>query len=96
MVTQTNLNEKSKDRYYLSILKVMKKLVPIDPTLLIIRAALGTILLFLVLIAHELAGVAGMVFVCILFAVAVSAPFWLKQGRKIYTYARRIYTERFF
>jgi hypothetical protein len=80
----------------LRILKVIKTLAPIDPTLLIIRAALGTILLFLVLIAHELAGVAGMVVVCILFAVGVSAPFWLKQGRKLYTYTRRIYTERFF
>ena len=80
----------------MSILKVVKKLFPIDPTLLIIRAALGTILLFLVLIAHELAGVGGMVMVFILFAVGVSAPFWLKQGKKLYAYTRRIYTERFF
>ena len=80
----------------MSILKVVKKLLPIDPTLLIIRAALGTILLFLVLIAHELAGVGGMVFVCILFVVGVAAPFWLKQGKKLYTYTRRIYIERFF
>jgi hypothetical protein len=80
----------------LSILKIVKKLVPIDPTLLIIRAALGTILMFLVLMAHELAGVGGMVLVCILFAVGVSVPFWLKQGKKLYTYTRRIYTERFF
>ena len=95
MVTQTDSNEKRKDKYCLSILKVVKKLVPIDPTLLIIRAALGTILLFLVLIAHELAGVGGMVSVCILFVVGVSAPFWLKQVKKLYTYTRRIYTERF-
>jgi hypothetical protein len=74
----------------------VKKLFPVDPTLLIIRAALGTILLFLVLIAHELAGVGGMVMVSILFAVGVSVPFWLKQGKKLYTYTRRIYTERFF
>jgi len=80
----------------LNILKVVKKLVPINPTLLIIRAALGTILLFLVLIAHELAGVGGMVFVCILFTLGVSAPFWLRKGKKLYTYTRRIYTERFF
>ena len=96
MVTQSDLNEKSKDKCYLSFLKVVKELVPIDPTLLIIRAALGTILLFLLLIAHELAGVGGMVLVCILFAAGVSAPFWLKQGRKLYTYTRSIYTERFF
>ena len=96
MVTQTDLNEKSKVKYYLSILKVVKKLVPIDPTLLIIRAALGTILLFLLLIAHELAGIGGMALVCILFAVGVTAPFLLKQGKKLYTYTRRIYTERFF
>ena len=95
MVTQTDLNEIRKDKYYLSILKVVKKLVPIDPTLLIIRAALGTILLFLLLIAHELAGIGGIVLVCILFAVGVSAPFWLKQVKKLYTYTRRIYTERF-
>ena len=80
----------------MSILKVVKKLVPIDPTLLIIRAALGTILMFLVLMAHELAGVGGMVLVCILFALGVSAPFWLRKGKKLYTYTRRIYTERFF
>ncbi len=96
MVTQSDLNEKIKDKYYLSILKVVKKLVPIDPTLLIIRAALGTILLFLVLLGHELAGLEGLVFVCVLFAVGVSAPFWLKQGKKLYAYTRRIYTERFF
>jgi hypothetical protein len=96
MLTQTDLNKKRKDKYLLSILKVVKKLFPIDPTLLIIRAALGTILLFLVLMAHEVAGVGGMVLVCILFAVGVSAPFWLKQGKKLYTYTRRIYTERFF
>ena len=57
MLTQTDLNEKGKDKYKLSILRVVKKLVPIDPTLLIIRAALGTILMFLVFMAHELAGV---------------------------------------
>jgi len=96
MVTQTDFNEKRKDKYWLSILRAVKKLVPIDPTLLIIRAALGTILMFLVLMAHELAGVGGMVSVCILFAVGVSAPFWLRKGKKLYTYTRRIYTERFF
>ena len=96
MANQTDLNEKSKVKYYLSILKVVKKLVPIDPTLLIIRAALGTILLFLLLIAHELAGIGGIVLVCILFAVGVSAPFSLKQVKKLYIYTRRIYTERFF
>jgi hypothetical protein len=96
MVIHTGLYEIRKDKYKLSILKVVKKLVPIDPTLLIIRAALGTILLFLVLMAHELAGVGGMVIVCILFSVGMSAPFWLKQGKKLYPYMRRIYTELFF
>jgi len=96
MLTQPIYNEKRKDKYKLSILRVVKKLVPIDPTLLIIRAALGTILMFLVLMAYELAGVGGMVLVCILFTVGVSAPFWLRKGKKLYTYTRRIYTERFF
>jgi hypothetical protein len=82
MLTQTNLNEKSEDKYKLSLSRVVKKLVPIDPTLLIIRAALGTILMFLVLMAHELAGVGGIVFVCILFAIGVSAPFWLTRRKK--------------
>jgi len=82
MLTQPIYNEKRKDKYKLSILKVVKKLVPIDPTLLIIRAALGTILMFLVLMAHELAGVGGIAFVCILFAIGVSAPFWLTKRKK--------------
>jgi hypothetical protein len=82
MLAQTDLNEKGKDRYRLSILRVVKKLVPIDPTLLIIRAALGMILMFLVLMAHELAGVGGIVFVCILFAIGMSAPFWLMRRKK--------------
>jgi hypothetical protein len=73
---------KKKDKYKLSILRVVKKLVPIDPTPLIIRAALGTILMFLLLMAHELAGVGGMVLVCILFAIGVSAPFWLTRRKK--------------
>ena len=59
MLTQTDLNEKRKDKYTLSILRVVKILVPIDRTLLIIRAALGTILMFIVLMAHEFAGVGG-------------------------------------
>jgi hypothetical protein len=96
MVTQTDLNEKRKDKYKVSIFKVAKKLVPIDPTLLIIRAALGTILMFLVLMAHELAGVGGMVLVCIIFTIGVSAPYWLKQGKKLHAFTRRIYTELFF
>jgi len=82
MLTQTNLIEKSEDKYKLNLLRVVKKLVPIDPTLLIIRAALGTILMFLMLMAHELAGVGGMVFVCILFAIGMSAPFWLTRRKK--------------
>ena len=82
MLTQPIYNEKRKDKYKLSILRAVKILVPIDPTLLIIRAALGTILMFLVLMAHELAGVGGMVFVCILFAIGVSAPFWLTRRKK--------------
>ena len=82
MLTQTDLNEKGKYRYKLSILRVVKKLVPIDPTLLIIRAALGTILMFLVLMAHEYAGVVGIVFVCILFVIGMSAPFWLTRRKK--------------
>ena len=73
---------KKKDKYKLSILRVVKKLVPIDPTPLIIRTALGTILMFLLLTAHELAGVGGMVLVCILFAIGVSAPFWLTRRKK--------------
>jgi hypothetical protein len=44
MLAQTDLNKKRKDKYTLSILRVVKILVPIDPTLPIIRAALGTIL----------------------------------------------------
>ena len=80
----------------MSILRVVKKLVPIDPTLLVIRAALGTILMFLVLMAHELAGVGGVVLVCILFAIGVSAPFWLRKGKKLFKYTRRVYTARFF
>ena len=82
MLTQTDLNEKRKDEYKLSILRVVKKLAPIDPTFLIIRAALGTILMFLVLMAHELAGVVGILFICILFAIGVSAPFWLTRRKK--------------
>jgi hypothetical protein len=82
MLTPTELNEKRKDKYKLSILMVVKKLVPVNPTLMIIRAALGTILMFLVLMAHELAGVVGMVFVCILFAIGASAPFWLTRRKK--------------
>ena len=82
MLTLTDLNEKGKDRYKLSILRVVNKLVPIDPTPLIIRAALGTILMFLMLMAHELAGVVGIVFVCILFAIGMSAPFWLTRRKK--------------
>ncbi len=82
MLTQTDLNEKRKDKYKLSILRAVKILIPIDPTLLIIRAALGTILMLLVLMAHELAGVGGIVFVCILFAIGVSAPFWLTRRKK--------------
>ncbi len=82
MLAQTDLNEKRSDKYKLSILKVVKKLVPIDPTLLIIRAALGTILMFLVLMAYELAGVGGILFVCILFAIGMSAPFWLTRRKK--------------
>ena len=66
----------------MSILSVMKKLVPVDPTRIIIRAALGTILMFIVLMAHELAGVVGIVFVCILFAIGVSAPLWLTRRKK--------------
>ena len=80
----------------MSILKVVKKLVPIDPTLLIIRAALGTILLFLVLMAHELAGVGGMVLVCILFALGVSAPFWLQAREKaLYIYETNLHRALF-
>ena len=86
MLTQTDLNEKRKDKYRLSILRVMKKLVPINPTLLFIRAALGTILMFLVLLAHELAGVGGIVFVCILFAIGMSVPFWLTRRKKHQAY----------
>ena len=82
MLTQTDLNEKRKDKYTLSILRVVKILVPIDPTLLIIRAALGTILMFIVLMAHEFAGVGGIVSVCILFAIGMSAPFWLTRRKK--------------
>ena len=82
MLTQTNLNEKRMDKYTLSILRVVKILVPIDPTPLIIRAALGMILMFLVLMAHELAGVVGIVFICILFAIGMSAPFWLSKRKK--------------
>jgi hypothetical protein len=82
MLAQTDLNEKRRDKYKLSILRAVKILVPIDPTLLIIRAALGTILMFLVLIAHELAGVGGIAFVCILFTIGVSAPFWLTKRKK--------------
>jgi len=82
MLTQPIYNVKRKDKYKLSILRAVKILVPIDPTLLIIRAALGTILMFLVLIAHELAGVGGIAFVCILFAIGVSAPFWLTRRKK--------------
>ncbi len=82
MLTQPIYNEKRKDKYKLSILRAVKILVPIDPTLLIIRAALGTILMFLVLMAHELAGVWGIAFVCILFTICVSAPFWLTRRKK--------------
>ena len=81
MLTHSDLNEKRKDKYRLSILWIVKKLVPINPTLLFIRAALGTILMFLVLMAHELAGVRGMVLVCILFVIGMSAPFELKRKK---------------
>jgi hypothetical protein len=82
MLAQTDLNKRRKDKYTLSILRVIKILVPIDPTLPIIRAAMGTILMFLVLMAHELAGVGGIVFVCILFAIGMSVPFWLTIRKK--------------
>lgn len=82
MLMRADLNEKRKDKYKLSILRVAKKLVPITPTPPIIRAALGMILMFAVLMAHELAGVGGMVSVCILFAIALSAPFWLTRRKK--------------
>ena len=82
MLTQTGLNEKRKDKYTLIILRVVKILVPIDPPPLIIRATLGTILMFLLLMAHEMAGVGGIVFVCILFVIGMSAPFWLTRRKK--------------
>jgi len=80
MVMQTDVYKKRKDKYKLCVLKVLKQLVPINPTLLIIRATLGTILMFLVLTAHELAGVGGVVLICILFTLGLSAPFWLRKG----------------
>ena len=86
MLAQTYLNKKRKDKYTLSILRVVKILVPIDPTPPIIRAALGTILMFLVLMAHELAGVGGIVFVCILFAIGMSVPIWLTRRKKHQAY----------
>ncbi len=95
MLMQIDFSEKKKNKYKLCALKVLKKSIPVNPTLLIIRAALGTILMFLVLMAHELAGIGGMVSMCILFAICVCAPFWLRKGKKLYTYTRRIYTERF-
>ena len=73
-VNANRIKRKKKDKYQLSIFSVMKKLVPVDPTRIIIRAALGTILVFIVLMAHELTGVVGIVFVCILFAIGVSVP----------------------
>ena len=83
MLTQIDLDEKRKDKYKLSILRVAKKLVPITPTFLVIRAALGIILMFLLLMAHEVAGVGGMLFVCILFAIGMSTPFWLMRRKNI-------------
>jgi hypothetical protein len=82
MLMQTDLNEKRNYKYKLSILRVVKKLVPITTKLPIVRAALGTILMFSVVMAHKLAGVGGMVFVCILFAIGMSAPFWLTRRKK--------------
>ena len=82
MLTQIDLDEKRKDKYKLSILRVAKKLVPITPTFLVIRAALGIILIFLLLMAHEVAGVGGMLFICILFTIGMSAPFWLMRRKK--------------
>jgi hypothetical protein len=81
MLAQTDLNKKRKDKYTLRILRVVKILVPIDPTPPIIRAALGTILMFLVLMAHEFAGVGGIVLVCILFVIGMSVPFWLTRKK---------------
>ncbi len=88
MTMQSGLTEKINSVYKMHVSRVVNNLIPGNPTLLIIRAALGTILMFLVVIGYEMAGVWGLVSVCILFIVGFSIPIWLMRRKMPYTHKR--------